>query len=86
MILSLLGLILLFIIIKVVDVGKKAGADADADADGGAARAEAPKPMGPMKTVMIGAGGDQDGFPIVGWLVAAQRPERVPDAAAALGR
>ena len=32
-------------------------------------RAEAPKPAGPMKTVMIGAGGDQDGFPIVGWLV-----------------
>jgi len=31
---------------------------------------EAPKPMGPSKTVMIGAGGDQDGFPIVGWLVA----------------
>ncbi len=31
---------------------------------------EAPKPAGPMKTVMIGAGGDQDGFPIVGWLVA----------------
>ena len=30
---------------------------------------EAPKPVGPMKTVMIGAGGDQDGFPIVGWLV-----------------
>jgi hypothetical protein len=29
-----------------------------------------PKPAGPMKTVMIGAGGDQDGFPIVGWLVA----------------
>jgi pSer/pThr/pTyr-binding forkhead associated (FHA) protein len=31
---------------------------------------EAPRPAGPMKTVMIGAGGDQDGFPIVGWLVA----------------
>ncbi len=30
---------------------------------------EAPKPAGPMKTVMIGAGGDSDGFPIVGWLV-----------------
>jgi hypothetical protein len=30
---------------------------------------EAPKPASPMKTVMIGAGGDQDGFPIVGWLV-----------------
>ena len=34
-----------------------------------AAPAEAPKPAGPMKTVMIGAGGDQDGFPVVGWLV-----------------
>lgn len=31
---------------------------------------EPPKPAGPMKTVMIGAGGDQDGFPIVGWIVA----------------
>ena len=30
---------------------------------------EPPKPAGPMKTVMIGAGGEQDGFPIVGWLV-----------------
>jgi hypothetical protein len=30
---------------------------------------EAPKPMGPSKTVMIGAGGDQEGFPIVGWIV-----------------
>lgn len=31
---------------------------------------EAPKPAGPMKTVMFNAGGDSDGFPIVGWLVA----------------
>src|SRR5262249_54541643 len=31
--------------------------------------AEAPKPAAPMKTVMIGAGGDEGGFPIVGWLV-----------------
>lgn len=30
---------------------------------------EAPKPMGPAKTVMIGAGGDEGGFPIVGWIV-----------------
>jgi hypothetical protein len=30
---------------------------------------EAPKPQGPVKTVMIGAGGDEGGFPIVGWLV-----------------
>jgi hypothetical protein len=31
---------------------------------------EPAKPAGPAKTVMIGAGGDQDGFPIVGWIVA----------------
>jgi hypothetical protein len=31
---------------------------------------EPPKPAGPAKTVMIGAGGDSDGFPIVGWIVA----------------
>jgi len=30
---------------------------------------EAPKPLGPMKTVMIGQGGDEGGFPVVGWLV-----------------
>jgi hypothetical protein len=30
---------------------------------------EAPKPMGPAKTVMIGRGGDEGGFPIVGWIV-----------------
>jgi hypothetical protein len=36
---------------------------------------EAPKPAGPMKTVMIGAGGDQDGFPIVGWIVALNGPD-----------
>ena len=30
---------------------------------------EAPKPMGPAKTVMLNAGGDEGGFPIVGWLV-----------------
>jgi len=31
--------------------------------------AEPPKPAGPMKTVMIGAGGDEGGFPVVGWIV-----------------
>ncbi|MEO8706051.1 MAG: FHA domain-containing protein [Kofleriaceae bacterium] len=30
---------------------------------------EAPKPLGPMKTVMIGQGGEEGGFPVVGWLV-----------------
>jgi hypothetical protein len=35
---------------------------------------EPPKPAAPMKTVMIGVGGDQEGFPIVGWLVALNGP------------
>jgi hypothetical protein len=35
---------------------------------------EAPKPMGPMKTVMIGQGGDEGGFPVVGWLVPLNGP------------
>ncbi len=30
---------------------------------------EPPKPMGPLKTAMMGHNGDQEGFPIVGWLV-----------------
>lgn len=30
---------------------------------------EAPRPLGPVKTVMIGQGGDEGGFPVVGWLV-----------------
>jgi hypothetical protein len=34
-----------------------------------AAAPEAPKPLGPVKTVMIGQGGDEGGFPVVGWLV-----------------
>ena len=35
---------------------------------------EAPKPMGPMKTVMIGQGGDEGGFPDRRLAGAAQRP------------
>ena len=34
-----------------------------------AAPVEAPKPAGPAKTIMMSAGGDDGGFPIVGWLV-----------------
>jgi hypothetical protein len=37
--------------------------------------AEAPKPMGPAKTVMLNAGGDEAGFPIVGWLVPLNGPQ-----------
>ena len=34
-----------------------------------------PKPAGPMKTVMIGAGGAEDGFPVVGWIVPLNGPQ-----------
>jgi hypothetical protein len=34
-----------------------------------------PKPAGPMKTVMIGAGGEIDGFPVVGWIVPLNGPQ-----------
>jgi len=65
-ILSLLGLILLFVIIKLATRKKPEPMPMPMPMQ---AAPEAPKPMGPSKTVMIGAGGDQEGFPIVGWLV-----------------
>ena len=37
--------------------------------------APAPAPAGPMKTVMIGVGGDADGYPVVGWLVPMNGPQ-----------
>jgi hypothetical protein len=38
--------------------------------------APAPAPAGPMKTVMIGIGGDDQGFPIVGWIVPLNGPNQ----------
>jgi hypothetical protein len=66
--LSIGGLILLIIIIKVATRKKEAPMPMPMPMPMAAAP-EPPKPMGPSKTVMIGAGGDQEGFPIVGWLV-----------------
>jgi len=61
------GLFLLFIIIKIAT--RKKAEVVPVMMAAAVAAPEAPKPMGPSKTVMIGAGGDQEGFPIVGWLV-----------------
>jgi uncharacterized protein YegL len=36
---------------------------------------EAPRPAGPAKTVMMNAGGSEDGFPVVGWLVPLNGPQ-----------
>jgi hypothetical protein len=69
LILVLVGLIVLIIIGKKVFGSKPVEAPMPMPM-AMAPAPEAPKPGGPMKTVMIGAGGDQDGFPIVGWLVA----------------
>jgi hypothetical protein len=70
-ILVLLGLILLIVIFVKAFGGKKEEAPMPMPMPMAAPMPmEAPKPAGPMKTVMIGAGGDQDGFPIVGWIVA----------------
>ena len=66
-ILLVVGLLFLIIIFKAI-FGKKPAPQPVVMAAPTPAP-EAPKPAGPMKTVMIGAGGDQDGFPIVGWLV-----------------
>jgi hypothetical protein len=66
----LVGLILLIVIGVKVFGAKPAPAPMPMPMMAAPEPAAAPKPAGPMKTVMIGAGGDQDGFPIVGWLVA----------------
>ena len=65
-----LGAILLVVIGMKVFGGKSEPAPMPVAMPMAAPAPEAPRPAGPMKTVMIGAGGDQDGFPIVGWLVA----------------
>ncbi len=67
LILALVGLLLLFVIIRLASRKKEEPMPIMMQAPMPAP--EPPKPMGPSKTVMIGAGGDQEGFPIVGWLV-----------------
>ncbi|HEY4176975.1 MAG TPA: FHA domain-containing protein [Kofleriaceae bacterium] len=62
------GLLLLIILVKVLGGAKEAPAPMPMPVMA-APMPEAPKPAGPMKTVMIGVGGGEDGFPIVGWLV-----------------
>ncbi len=66
-ILSLIGAILLVVIGVKVFSAKPAPPPMPVVAP--VMAAEAPKPMGPAKTVMIGVGGDEGGFPVVGWLV-----------------
>ncbi len=69
LILVVVGLFLLILIGVKIFSAKPAPAPAPMPVPVVAAPMEAPKPAGPMKTVMIGAGGDEGGFPIVGWLV-----------------
>ncbi len=69
LIIVLVVLILMIVMAVKVFGGKPAPAPVPVAAPMMAAP-EPPKPAGPMKTVMIGVGGDQDGFPVVGWIVA----------------
>ena len=69
LIVAIIGLLLIIIIAAKVFGGKKEEAPMPMPMPMAQAPMEAPKPAGPMKTVMIGVGGDQDGFPVVGWLV-----------------
>jgi Inner membrane component of T3SS, cytoplasmic domain len=68
-ILSIVGLLLLVMIGKAIFRKKAEPAPAPMPMPVMAAPMEAPKPAGPMKTVMLSTGGDEGGFPIVGWLV-----------------
>jgi len=65
-ILGVVGVVLLYVLIKLATRKKEEPMPMPVMQH---APVEAPRPMGPSKTVMIGAGGDQEGFPIVGWLV-----------------
>jgi hypothetical protein len=72
-----LGLILLIVIAVKLFSAKPAPVAAPMPMMAAPVAAEAPpppKPAGPMKTVMIGIGGDQDGFPVVGWIVPVNGP------------
>lgn len=71
LIVSIVGGLLLLIILAKVFGGKKEEEVPMPMMPMAAAPApvEAPKPMGPVKTVMFNASGSDDGFPVVGWLV-----------------
>jgi hypothetical protein len=68
-ILSIVGLLFLVVIGKAIFKKKDEPAPAPMPMPVVAMPTEAPKPAGPMKTVMLSTGGDEGGFPIVGWLV-----------------
>ena len=68
------GALLLLVILAKVFSKKEEPAPMPMPMPVAAAAPEAPKPMGPVKTVMIGVGGSEDGFPIVGWLVPLNGP------------
>jgi hypothetical protein len=75
-----IGLILLIVLLVKLLGGKKQPAPVPEPVIAApppvAAPAPAPMPMGSPKTVMIGIGGDDQGFPIVGWIVPLNGPNQ----------
>jgi hypothetical protein len=65
------ALLLLAIIVKAASGGKKEVITPMPIAEA----PPPPKPAGPMKTVMLGAAGEADGFPVVGWVVPLNGPQ-----------
>jgi hypothetical protein len=63
------AVVLLLLIVIIIAVASRKPVPMPAPMPVAAPEAAAPQPQAPMRTVMLSAGGDQDGFPIVGWLV-----------------
>lgn len=69
-------IILVVLIIIIVIVVKKMGSRQPAPPPVVEEPVAAPAPAGPQKTVMLGIGGNDDGFPIVGWIVPLNGPNQ----------
>lgn len=68
--------VLLLVAVKVLGKKKQPAPEPVVVAAPPPVAAPAPAPAGPMKTVMIGIGGDDQGFPVVGWIVPLNGPNQ----------
>jgi hypothetical protein len=68
-------IVLLIVIVVIVIIVKKKGAQPE-PMPVYEEPVEAPAPAGPAKTIMLGIGGDDEGMPIVGWVVPLTGPNQ----------
>lgn len=69
-------IVLLVVIIIIVVIVKMKGSSQPAPQPVFEEAPPAPAPAGPAKTVMLGIGGNDEGFPIVGWIVPITGPNQ----------